>query len=129
MSNHNTIDETVEKLFNRHYEQESILHYLTSDVSKITTSKLYSIGKLTSNYLPEGTPNKDSPMFCNKYGPGWNKDGALTDNEKECVMQNPSTVPYPNEPYDAPGVVTDRVDDNQYSWLYNPQQGNILPHT
>ena len=44
-------------------------------------------------------------------------------------MQNPSTVPYPNEPYDAPGVVTDRVDDNEYSWLYNPQHGNILPHT
>ena len=127
--NHNTIDETVEKLFNRHYEQKTILHHVTSDVSQDITSKLYSLGKLTANYLPEGTPHTYSPMFCNKYGPGWNKDGALTDNEKACVMQNPSTVPYPNEPYDAPGVVTDRVDDNEYSWLYNPQHGNILPHT
>ena len=65
-------------------------------------------------------------MFCNKYGPGWNKESILTDNEKDCVMQNPSTVPYPNEPYDAPGVVTSRVDRNAFDWLFDPDSNGTI---
>ena len=125
--NHNTIDETVEKLFNRHYEKESILHYVNSNTSQEIKDKLYSIDNLTLNYLPAGTPIlQGSPMFCNKYGPGWNKESILTDNEKDCVMQNPSTVPYPNEPYDAPGVVTSRVDRNAFDWLFDPDSNGTI---
>ena len=125
--NHNTLDETVEKLFDRHYKNKGFLHYLNSKSSRKIKKKLYSVNKLTRNYLPAGTPIlQGSPMFCNKYGPGWNKQSILTDNEKNCVMQNPSTVPYPNEPYDAPGVVTSRVDQNTFDWLFDPESnGNI----
>jgi hypothetical protein len=125
--NHNTFDETVEKLFNRHYGNESMLHYVNSNTSHEIKNKLYSIDKLTLNYLPTGTPIlQGSPMFCNKYGPGWNKASILTDNEKDCVMQNPSTVPYPNEPYDAPGVVTSRVDQNAFDWLFDPDSNGTI---
>ena len=44
----------------------------------------------------------------------------------ECVAKNNALQKYPNSPYDAPGVVTNRVDFNAYDWLKNPINGNIL---
>ena len=66
-------------------------------------------------------------MFCDKYSDTWDKD-AVSDIINNCQLNNTSLSPYPNIPYNGPGVITKRSDENIYSWIVNPERGNLQSH-
>ena len=51
---------------------------------------------------------KNSPMFC---------------KGENCAFDNPSYQPYPNTPYQAPGVVTNNVYQNDLDWVFDLDRG------
>ena len=80
-------------------------------------------------YLPENQDLIKSKTFCDKYKIEWDKYGIMNQNDgedKNCYLNNTSTISEINEPYFSPGVVTKRVDYNRYSWLNNPGIKNII---
>ena len=74
--------------------------------------------------MPANIPNEDSPMFCDKYSDTWDKDG-VSDIINNCLYNNRSSSPYPNTPYTAPGVISQRSDENIYDWIKDPARGNL----
>ena len=86
----------------------------------------------TRDYFPEGMPQVEFGPFCKKHMNDWDGAGVKLENENippECVSNNNSTLLKLNRPYFAPGVVTQRVDDNAYSWLADPGRGVNGPST
>lgn len=74
-------------------------------------------------YYPEGLPQTNIDSFCKKHDINWDNHGVKLKNkniEKNCIAHNSSTLKKINEPLDAPGVVTSRVDNNEYSWMFIP---------
>ena len=130
LSNYNMFTSDVESLLNEYYKEnykligvgDSSLEY-----DSVNLSGTYTLKQLTRYYLPAGTPNTFSPSLCKRDSDSFNKHGINFMNTvtEECVAKN-NALKYPNSPYDAPGVVTDRVDFNTYDWLKNPINGNIL---
>ena len=62
------------------------------------------------DYLTANVPMEESPMFC---------------KDKHCAFDNPSYQPYPNIPYQAPGVVTNNVYQNDLDWAFDLDRGLI----
>jgi hypothetical protein len=86
----------------------------------------------TREYFPEGMPQVEFGPFCKKHMNDWDGAGVKLENKNiptECVSNNNSTLLKLNRPYFAPGVVTQRVDDNAYSWLADPGRGANGPST
>ena len=70
--------------------------------------------------------NVQSPSFCLKETNYWDSNGVPVPTSSNCLRNQNSTMTKYNDPYDAPGVITQRVDKNKYSWLNNPARGNII---
>ena len=132
LSKYNMFKEDSESILNSYYKEnynvigiksETSLEYDTNDLSG-----LFSLDQLVLNYLPAGTSNENSPIFCDKNSAQFDKYGVNKMNEinSDCLATTNNLVREPNTPYDSPGVVTKRVDFNEYDWLKNPQEGNII---
>ena len=131
LSNYNMFSSDVESLLNEYYKENYKLIGVGNsslEYDNVNISGAYTLKQLTRNYLPSGTPNSYSPQLCKKDSDKFNNYGINFINEvnSECVAKNNALQKYPNSPYDAPGVVTNRVDFNAYDWLKNPINGNIL---
>jgi hypothetical protein len=118
LSNYNMFNEDIEELLNNYYNS----NYNTIGIDKNTflsaytdLSKTFTLNQLSLYYLPVNTPLQDSPAFCRKYNNKWNTKGILQleeYNDSECIFNTNTGKPYPNVPYDAPGVVTERIYNN-----------------
>ena len=111
------------------YTLGSLLNgYYPSNVSNDTIHD-YSEKGLSSyleQYLPMNQHNVQSPSFCLKETNYWDSNGVPVPTSSNCLRNQNSTMTKYNDPYDAPGVITQRVDKNKYSWLNNPARGNII---
>lgn len=125
----------AESLLNESYKAENKLIDLSADTSlefsateKIST--VFTLDQLRNYFLPSNVPSNASPYLCKKNSDKFDSHGVnfINDVSKDCIQNNNNaTIKYPNTPYDAPGVVTKRVDFNAYDWMKNPiASGNIL---
>lgn len=132
LSKYNMFIEDSESILNKHYKENykviGIKDNTSLEFDKYDTSGVFTLDQLVLNYLPAGTSNSYAPSFCNKNSDEFNKYGVNKMNEinSDCIATSNNLVKEPNLPYDAPGVVTKRVDFNEYDWLKNPQNGNII---
>ena len=118
LADYDMFDENVQIMLDNYYNSKYKILYLDNETVDKDLSGTYTLDQLIQFHLPANTPTEDSPMFCNKYD--W--DGNLINN---CIYHNRAETPYPNTPYNAPGVITDRSDENIYSWLKDPARGNL----
>ena len=126
------LDENYKKYFRLIGIDDSTLEYhLLNNTYKINKANItkYDLDDYNKYYYPAGLPNVDSGPFCQKHLNDWSENGVKFENpyiSKECVANNNSTVKQINRPYFAPGVVTQRVDENQYDWMAKPERGNLV---
>ena len=127
LANYDIFDENIMKRFDNYYKDNSHLVYLNDRKNPyINMDNLFITQNLNDTHLPNNHPELFSPMFCNNPYPNWKRDSTTQELSKDCILSNSSTTPYPNYPYDSPGVVTKRVDKNKYDWLNNPARGNLM---
>lgn len=117
LTKYNMFDEDVQKLLDHHYEKTSRVIPMSNDDLTPDVSGTFNINQLTNMYLPANVPVKDSPMFCNNHKFEWDSKSIPISTDNDCVMDQSSIQKYPNTPYNAPGVVTQRVDNNSFSWM------------
>jgi hypothetical protein len=131
LSKYNMFTNDSESLLNNFYKKkykiigvgDSSLEYDTTDLSGT-----FSLKQLSLNYLPSNTPKQPFSPLCKQNKQSFDSYGINFINEysKDCIKNNNSASEYPNQPYNAPGVVTKRVDKNNYDWLKDPVNGNII---
>ena len=111
LSNYNMFDEDTRELLDDYYRSNYNIVELSKEDYTTNRANFFTLDQLVLNYLPANVPVEDSPSFC---------EGNPRDN-KNCIFRNSSFKPYPNLPYNAPGVVTNNVEENQYSWILSPE--------
>jgi hypothetical protein len=122
LSNYNMFDKDIEVYLNNHYKSENILHFFEGK-NRPTFNKII---ELKNVYYPSDISHIYSPMFCKKYSnKTWNTTSIPDKTGENCLYHTNSAKPKYNVPYDAPGVVTTRVDKNNYDWMFNPDRGNL----
>ena len=131
LSKYNMFTNDAESLLNNYYKKnykiigvgDSSLEYDTTDLSGT-----FSLKQLSLNYLPSNTPNRSFSPLCKQNKQSYDSYGINFINEysKDCIKNNNAVSEYPNQPYNAPGVVTKRVDKNNYDWIKDPSNGNII---
>ena len=117
-------NENVQILLDNYYNSKYKIIYLDNKTIDKDLSGTYTLDQLITFKLPANTPMEDSPMFCNKYSNSWNKDG-VSDIINDCIFDNPSYTPFPNLPYEGPGSINKRTDENIYSWIKDPSRGEL----
>lgn len=106
--------------------------YFPSSISRDTVNELEKkdLSGYVEMYLPENQIDIKSPMFCNKYKLDWNSYGVENSNDlsdKDCYVNQNSTVTTFNEPWNPPGLFNDqRMDATHYDWLLKPSISNSL---
>ena len=122
-----------ESLLNNHYKESGYniigVNKSSLDFDSTKLSGVFTLSQLSKNYLPSGTPSSYAPYFCKKNSSRFDSHGVKFLNEvnADCVANDNGHRRVANTPYNAPGVVTKRVDFNAYDWLKNPvASGNIL---
>lgn len=133
LSKYNMFINDMESLLNEHYKTNNYnvigVKETSLDFDSTMLSGVFTLDQLSRNYLPSGIPNKDASYMCKKNKDSFDHFGVnfINDINSECQIHNRAKRKYPNTPYNAPGVVTKRVDSNNYDWLKNPiASGNIL---
>ncbi len=125
----------AESLLNESYKADNKLIDLKADTSLefSATEKInsvFTLDQLSNYFLPSNVPTNNSPTLCKTNTDKFDSRGInfINDVSSDCIQNNNNaTIKYPNTPYDAPGVVTQRVDFNAYDWMKNPiASGNIL---
>jgi hypothetical protein len=117
LTKYNMFDEDVEKLLDNYYSGNFKVIPMSNDDLTPDVSGTFNINQLTTMYLPANIPSKDSPMFCKNKKFEWDSKSIPISTDEDCVMDQSSIQKYPNTPYNAPGVVTQRVDNNNFSWM------------
>lgn len=127
----NMFHENIEDLLNKFYAKnftvlsvnnDSNLEYTSNDLSGV-----YNVNSLYNLYFPTNVSNKTLGDY-NKKGILEYNENYLPPNQKtiysqnvcndnSCVINNYSTQRINNEPYNAPGVVYNRVSNDKYNWL------------
>jgi len=80
-------------------------------------------------YLPNNQTQIKSSVFCNKYKLEWDKYGIpneINNKDNNCYVNNNHTSQEINEPWFGPGVINERVSQNNYDWIKDPAIGNII---
>ena len=113
----------VVTLLDNHYKSNTKLFKVTKDTRD---EELQRTTRLVKFHSSPDTPSVEFPMFCKKHTGRWSYSGEALPTINKCMFHNPYSVPYPNDPYFAPGVITNRTDTNDYDWLKNPARGNHL---
>jgi len=108
LSNYNMFDEDTRIMLDNYYRENYKVVELDKDDYLTERTNLFTLDQLVDDYLPANVPVEDSPMFCK----GVN-----------CAFENPSYQPYPNTPYQAPGVVTNNVYQNDLDWAFDLDRG------
>ena len=122
------LDENYKKYFKLQGVNDTSLEFNTYRIDK-ANFKTYDLDDYNKYYYPPGLPNVDSGPFCEKHLNDWSKYGVKFENPYipgSCFANNNATVTQLNLPYDAPGVVTTRTDENMYSDYFKPERGNII---
>ena len=119
----NSFNMDVMALLDNNYKSNTKLLSVSSDTRD---EELNRTTRLVHFYSSPDTPSVEFPIFCDTVENEWDYQGNSFKTTNRCVLHNPYTTPYPNDPYFAPGVVTKRTDTNDYDWLYNPARGNHL---
>ena len=122
------LDENYKKYFKLQGVNDTSLEFNTYRIDK-ANFKTYDLDDYNKYYYPPGLPNVDSGPFCEKHLNDWSKHSVKFENPyipKDCVANNNAAVRELNLPYDAPGVVTTRTDQNMYSEYFKPERGNII---
>ena len=127
LADYDTFDENVQVMLDNYYNSKYKILYIDNETIDKDLSGTYTLDQLVQFHLPANIPNENSPMFCDKYSDTWDKD-AVSDFINNCQLNNTSLSPYPNIPYNGPGVITKRSDENIYSWIVNPERGNLQSH-
>lgn len=127
LADYDTFDENVQVMLDNYYNSKYKILYIDNETIDKDLSGTYTLDQLVQFHLPANIPNENSPMFCDKYSDTWDKD-AVSDIINNCQLNNTSLSPYPNIPYNGPGVITKRSDENIYSWIVNPERGNLQSH-
>jgi len=117
LTKYNMFDEDVQKLLDNYYKENFRVIPMSNDDLTPDVSGTFNINQLTTMYLPANIPSEDSPMFCNNNKFKWDSKSIPISTDNDCIMDQSSVQKYPNEPYNAPGVVTQRVDENNFSWM------------
>ena len=84
----------------------------------------------TKYYYSDRMPMERSSTFCQKHLNEWDEHGVKVANQfvpPDCVANNNAAEKQLNRPYFGPGVITQRTDENAYSWQHDPGRGNIIP--
>ena len=111
---------------------DSTLEYhLLENVYKIDKSSFdkYNLDNYTKYYYSDRMPTERSNVFCQKHLNDWAEDSVKFENPYtpgSCFVHNNAAREQINRPYFAPGVVTQRTDENEYSWQVDPSRGNII---
>ena len=124
LSNYDMFDENTKIILDNYYNSNYSLLYLDNETTT-DTSGTFTLQQLVNEYLPANTPFANSPVFCKRFSNEWNSYGIPEKVNNNCLNNNIKGREYPNIPYNAPGVITKRTDENTYSWLYDPVRGNI----
>jgi len=124
LADYDMFDENVQVRLDNYYNSKYKILYLDNETIDKDLSGTYTLDQLVQFHLPANIPNEDSPMFCDKYSDTWDKDG-VSDIINNCLYNNRSSSPYPNTPYNAPGVISQRSDENVYAWIKDPARGNL----
>lgn len=125
LSNYNQFDQNVEVLMDNYYKEKFKLIPLKENRDH-DLSETFSFNDLKKNLMPNSTPSRKSPLFCNKDSTNWNKNGINLIGEEDCVFNNQSIKHYPHQPLNIPGGITNNVDINKYSWLNDPSRGHTI---
>ena len=126
------LDENYRKYYKLIGVGDSTLEYhLLENVYKIDKSSFnkYDLENYTKYYYSDRMPTEESNVFCQKHLNEWDEHGVKMANQfipPDCVANNNAAEKQLNRPYFAPGVVTQRTDENAYSWQHDPGRGNII---
>lgn len=126
LTKYNMFDEDVQKLLDNHYDKNYNLIKLDRNSYTTDTTNTFTIGQLSENYLPVDTPHSHSPMFGKKNSFNWDSRAIPISTDNNYVMHNSSSNPYPNEPYQAPGVIIHPNEKNNYDWIRRTSISNSL---
>ena len=126
------LDENYKKYFRLIGINDSSLEYYrlhnTYRINKENITK-YDLDDYNKYYYPPGLPNTDSSAFCEKHLNDWSTHGVKFENPhapKNCIANNNAARVISTTPYDGPGVVTQRVDENKYEWMNEATRGNLI---
>ena len=132
----------LEENYKKYYKligvnDSSIEYHLLDNVYKIDkgtfnseTFNKYDLDNYNKYYYSDRTPMERSGTFCQKHLNDWDEHGIKMENQfipPDCIANNNTTAKELNRPYFGPGVITQRTDENDYSWLADPGRGNIIP--
>ena len=126
LNNYNNFDYNVEILLDNYYrEKYKIIQLDPTDINDLSNIQTFT-SSFKDKIFPLDTPTKKSPIFCNKDSFDWNSYGIPLKNKDKCIFDNPSIKHVPYNPMNIPGGITNNVDLNKYSWIWNPIRGNIF---
>lgn len=102
-----------------------------ANLSKNTLQNLHmkDLSSYLEIYSPINVNNLKSPQFCEKYHTEWDNLGIPLQkpiDNKSCIFHNTSTISEYNEPWSGPTAIYNRVSNDEYSWLKDPINGNIM---
>jgi len=136
LGEYNTFDKDIINILDENYKkyhklvgiEDTTLDY-GKNLTKLTSGSQDDLNMFSNIYYPDGLPQTHFDPFCKKHINSWDYTSAKIKNpnirDNYCVLHNNSTLLKTNEPYFAPGVVTQRVDMNDYSWMYQPYRANV----
>lgn len=140
LKDYNMFDKDANSILEENYRKyykligindSSIEYHLLDNVYKIDKSSFdkYDIDNYTKYYYSDRMPMERSGTFCQKHLNDWDEHGIKMENQfvpPECIANNNAAEKSLNRPYFGPGVITQRTDENDYSWLADPGRGNII---
>lgn len=129
----NMFHENVEDLLNNFYAKNYNIISVNNDSSLEYTSDdltgVYNMNSFNNLYFPTNMSNKTLENYNKKGIKEYNENYLPMNqktiysqnvcNNKSCLINNYSTQKRINEPYNSPGVIYERVSNDQYKWLKN----------
>lgn len=97
--------------------------------SEYTYYKEKELDGYLEKYYPPDLKTIQSPQFCQKYkNQEWDNYGNPTEQKVKdyCVTDHNQTSIEYNQPWYGPGVMYERSSQDRYSWLKDPERGNII---
>lgn len=140
LMNYNMYDKDARAILDENYKKyfrligvndSSLEYYRINNTYKINRENItkYDLDDYNKYYYPPGLPNPDSSAFCEKHLNDWSTHGVKFENPhapKNCIANNNPSRVISNTPYEGPGVVTQRVDENKYEWMNDATRGNLI---
>jgi len=135
LGEYNTFNKDIISILDENYKKyhklvgtESTSLDFGKNKAELTPGNQDDLSRFSNIYYPDGLPQVQFDPFCKKHLNSWDTTSAKIKNptiSENCVVHNNSTLRVNNEPYFSPSVVTQRVDENQYSWMYQPYRANV----